>query len=456
MPFNSFEDYPMSWKPHLDRSERSLYRALARQLSDDIRSGVLRPGTKLPPQRELADFLDVNVSTVSKAFKLCALKGLLCATVGSGTFVSYDALCSANLMRPQERAVIDMGPTVPEPSANALLLDRMREMLAEPDAGRLFGYAAPGADEWQRDAAVELMERCGHRADRGRILFAAGAQSALTAVLAAMFQKGEKLAVDAHTYPGVKTAASMLGLQLVPVDSGPDGMDVDMLEALCRSEKIRGLYLIPTCHNPTTANMPDSSRARIAQIVRQSGCLLVEDGAYRMLHGGGRSVCDLVPGQGAYILSLSKGIAPGLRMAYLSVPEQWRPAVADALYSLNVATAPMMAELSARLILSGEYERILELHLRNTRERNQIVDRYFPGGVCLGSERDIFRWLRLPERYTGAEFEALALSRGVQVFGAERFAVGNAIPERAVRLSICAPDTPEALEEGLRALAALL
>lgn len=77
MPYNSFADYPMSWKPVLDRNSRPLYLALARQLADDVMNGILLPGTKLPPQRELADFLDINVSTVSRAFRLCSDKGLL-------------------------------------------------------------------------------------------------------------------------------------------------------------------------------------------------------------------------------------------------------------------------------------------------------------------------------------------------------------------------------------------
>ena len=55
MPYNSFADYPMSWKPVLDRNSRPLYLALARQLADDVMNGILLPGTKLPPQRELAD-----------------------------------------------------------------------------------------------------------------------------------------------------------------------------------------------------------------------------------------------------------------------------------------------------------------------------------------------------------------------------------------------------------------
>lgn len=152
MPVNSFENYPMSWKPNLDKTTRSLYLTLAKQLEADIQNGILLPGTKLPPQRELADYLDVNVSTVSKAFKQCELKGLLSATVGSGTFVSYDALYSGNLMVGHRReTIINMGPTSPEQSGNELLLKMAQELLNEPQAKRLFSYYAKGADEWQKE-----------------------------------------------------------------------------------------------------------------------------------------------------------------------------------------------------------------------------------------------------------------------------------------------------------------
>ena len=71
MPINSFEHYPMSWKPEIDKSQKPIYQALAGQLEQDIMNGLLLPGTKLPPQRELADYLDLNLSTISKAFKVC-------------------------------------------------------------------------------------------------------------------------------------------------------------------------------------------------------------------------------------------------------------------------------------------------------------------------------------------------------------------------------------------------
>lgn len=56
MPINSFENYPMSWKPTIDKTEKPIYKAIAEKLEQDILQEVLLPGTKLPPQRELADF----------------------------------------------------------------------------------------------------------------------------------------------------------------------------------------------------------------------------------------------------------------------------------------------------------------------------------------------------------------------------------------------------------------
>ena len=82
MPFNSFDDYPMSWRPGRAELYAPIYQSLADLLEQDIHSGALPAGTKLPPQRELADFLDLNPSTVTKAYKLCEVRGLVHAVVG--------------------------------------------------------------------------------------------------------------------------------------------------------------------------------------------------------------------------------------------------------------------------------------------------------------------------------------------------------------------------------------
>lgn len=134
MPFNSFENYPMSWKPSIDKSSRSLYKTLADKLEQDIVGGNLLPGIKLPPQRELADFLDINVSTVTKAFKECEQKGLLCAKIGSGTYVAFDALSNVRLLTDETpKHIIEMGATVPDYKANELLMQQLLGIVKEPD-----------------------------------------------------------------------------------------------------------------------------------------------------------------------------------------------------------------------------------------------------------------------------------------------------------------------------------
>ena len=89
MPVNSFDDHPLSWRPRRDAPGGGpVYLALAAQLADDIAAGLLPPGAKLPPQRELADYLDIDFTTVTRAYGVCRERGLIYGVTGRGTFVA--------------------------------------------------------------------------------------------------------------------------------------------------------------------------------------------------------------------------------------------------------------------------------------------------------------------------------------------------------------------------------
>ncbi|WP_246615247.1 aminotransferase-like domain-containing protein [Clostridium thailandense] len=447
----------MTWKPVIDRSVKSIYLSLANQLEQDIIGGTLLPGTKLPPQRELADFLDINVSTVSKAFKVCELKGLLSATIGSGTFVSFDALANAYLLTEGGlQSLIEMGATIPEASSNKTLMLQLKNMVNEPNSCRWFNYNRPSDTLWQKDAAVMLMKKCGYDTDRESILFSNGGQNAITAILAGLFKYGDKIGVDPHTYSGVKTSAAMLGIQLVPIKQSHNEMSEDALIYACKNENLKGIYLIPGYQNPTTHIMSLARRKVLGQIAEEHNILVIEDGTYHLMSEPISAVASFASERTIYIASLSKSVAPGLRLAYVSVPKMYKIPLSKALYNMNVSVSPLMAELSARLIVSGKINDIIEKHKKNTIERNKMVNEYLSQYDCRGDEKCIFRWLYLPTNVTGTKFEALALEHGVQVYAAERFAVGNTIPEKAVRLAICAPETVEELKRGLKILQQLL
>lgn len=458
MPINSFENYPMSWKPSIDKTEKPIYQALARQLEQDIVNGVLLPGTKLPPQRELADYLDLNVSTISKAFKVCELKGLLSASVGSGTFVSYGALSNAYLLEDTKpKHLIEMGATLPDNASYEPLMLQLKSMLQEPDYEKWFGYGRTGESLWQKDAAIKLIRRGGFETTVDHILFANGGQNAIAATLASLCKPGDRIGVDHHTYPGLKTVAAMLSVQIVPIKSVNDEMSPTAFEYACKNENIKGIYLIPDYHNPTATFMSVENRKEIAAIAKKYKQFIIEDASYHLL--GEKplpAVASFAPEQVIYIASLSKSLAPGLRLAYVAVPSQFKEKISKALYNINITVSPLLAELTARTIVSNQFEVLIEGHQEQTIRRNQLVNQYLADYTCIGAETGIFRWLLLPDKMTGADFETLAAEHGVQVYAAERFVVGNSCPERAVRISVCAPKTIEELEQGLIILSRLL
>ena len=88
MPVNSFDSYPLTWKPDKAKLTQPYYKALAENLEETIKSRRLAPGAKLPPQREIADYLDLNYTTITRAYSLCEKKGLIYGVVGRGTFVA--------------------------------------------------------------------------------------------------------------------------------------------------------------------------------------------------------------------------------------------------------------------------------------------------------------------------------------------------------------------------------
>lgn len=457
MPHNSFENYPMSWRPILKKGAEPLYISLAAQLENDIASGILRPGTKLPPQRELADFLDINVSTVSRAFKICSQKGLLSGTIGSGTYVTYD-ICTniftaSTFNKPQ---LIELGSMMPETIPQDEVVSLFQKMLTEPDFGKLFQYSH-GISDWQREAAAKLMNRVGCTASADRVLTASGGQNAIAAIFAGLFKPGDRLGVDPLVYPGLKSAAKLFGIQLVAIQQENGEMSEAGLRYAIKNDNIRGIYVMPDCQNPTTHTMTAECRKMIARIAKEFHLIVIEDGINSLLLEEKRSTIYAdAPEQTIFLLSLSKTVNPALRLAYLAVPERYYTKMDNALYNINLSQSALLQEIASRLIVSGQLETLLERRCKGLIRRNQLTDRVLNHCEVWGNSTSLNRWLCLPHGITGAQFEHLASEQGVLVYGSERFAVGKDAPVGAVRLAICAPDSMNELERGLTILDELL
>lgn len=444
----------MSWRPDLSGTAGPKYLALASLLEADIQSGALKAGTKLPPQRELADFLDVNLSTISRAFKLCEQRGLLSASVGSGTFVSSGATTEPILIcGGGDPRIIEMGAIVPAVESNNHVKQYMEQLLKRPDALNLLSYGAPEGTKRHREAGAAWMERSGLHTDSQHIILAAGGQNALTAALGALFERGDKVGTDPLTYPGVKTAAKMLGIHLVPVQSRNGEMTEEGIRFALRHENIKGIYVIPDFHNPTTHIMSAGTREMIARLARETGLLVIEDGLNDLLEETpSPPIASFAPGHIVYLSSLSKTVSAGLRTAFIHAPDRHHQGLVTALYSMNISISPLLATVSAGLIEDGIADEIIAERKRKITERNLIVNEMLAGYAVAGTLTCPLRYLQLPDHFTGERFERCAEEAGVQVYGAERFAIGSGPAPRTARIAVTTPPTLETLAEGLRRL----
>ena len=110
MPINSYDNYPLTWRPDKQKLKRPYYRSLIQQLEQDILKNKLQKNTQLPSQRELADYLDLNFTTVGKAYKYGIEKGLLYTNIGSGTFISPNVFESITISTNEvTEHIIDFG-----------------------------------------------------------------------------------------------------------------------------------------------------------------------------------------------------------------------------------------------------------------------------------------------------------------------------------------------------------
>ena len=119
MPVNNYDNYPMTWKPIIKPIAMPIYKQLIAQLVQDVKTRVLNPGDKMPPQRELADFLDVNLTTITRVYKRGEELGILSARVGKGTFISFDVNVDEQLLyNDQYQNIIQMATIYPPYNGN--------------------------------------------------------------------------------------------------------------------------------------------------------------------------------------------------------------------------------------------------------------------------------------------------------------------------------------------------
>jgi DNA-binding transcriptional MocR family regulator len=438
------------------RGQRSgpIYSAIADAIGREIEAGRLKPGSRLPTQRELARQLGVTLTTVTRAYAEAQRRGWLSGEVGRGTFVRPSAL---EIDAP-EQGVLDLAVNalMPLPYMEELA-DRLTAAIPRSAGARVFAYQHHAGARHNRAAGAAWMGWAGLDAPVDRVIVTAGGQHALLMALSALTRPGDELLVEALTYPGVIDLAGQLDLRLRTVAIDGDGIVPESLEQACRQSKPAALYCVPSFQNPTSAMMSEPRRQQIAAVAVRHHLTVIEDDVYGFLAPDTKPLATYLPEELCfYVTSTSKSIAPGIRIGYVMVPGAMVERIAVLVLRTVVNAPPAMAELATSLITDGVAGRIVEWKRKEIAARQAIATRILAGLPLQTHPMSPHVWMRLPEPWRTENFVSRARHRGILLNSADAFAVGHETEAQAVRLALGPPATRSALEDGLTELMRLV
>ncbi|MDQ0188876.1 PLP-dependent aminotransferase family protein [Alicyclobacillus cycloheptanicus] len=448
----------MSW--HLDFDDNaSIYRQIVEFIEEKIRNGELPPGSPLPPERKLAEWLKVNRSTVSVAYDELRSKGLIRSRQGSGTRVSEDAW-GLDFRAPDWTGYLSQGifqPTVPmvrriweenqkttninlargEMSSELWPTAQLRALTAQLSTPVQLGYGNPrGEDSLRSAVSKHLANQHEIKVSQRQILITAGSQQGLLLVIQSLLRPGDAVALERPSYAYSLPLFASAGVRMFPVPVDEDGLLPDEVVTLYRKHRIRMVFITPTYQNPTGTVLTHERRQRLIEICTDLRIPIVEDNAHGdlTLPGSPQPPAPLAAMEGAeqqviYLGTLSKTFAPGLRIGWMTGPPSVIDRIAGIREQMDFGISGITQAIAAQVLATGIWEQnMVRLRSELMRRRNAMVrslSQIFDGELEFAVPQGSYHiWAKLNKPLREQELAEATIRHGVvvvpgSVYGAE-------------------------------------
>jgi DNA-binding transcriptional MocR family regulator len=434
---------------HVDKQgDTFLYRQVIDVIAENIDTGTLLPGDRLPSLRKMSKTVGVSIPTVRQAYIELERRRRVESRPQSGYYVRHR---SANdLVRPTRTSAVKpaslrcrslmervydginnpnlvplgiANPSMAKPAAKSLHRIMKRVMAKAED--RSIGYASTlGEPLLRRQIAYRYLDAVGAQVDPDQICITNGGQEALLLALSAVASHGDVIAVETPTYHGLLELIDSLGMLAVEVETCPEeGVSVSDLERTLEKHPVKACMFSTTLGNPLGVTMPAADREKLIHLLEKHDVALVEDDVYGDLRfDGQRPIPAQFAGSKARILtcgSFSKTAASGYRIGWV-VAGQSIDQVARLKRAFSCSSGLLQQLTLAEFLASGDYDRHLKLLTpvlkRNSERMRAMVAEHFPaetrtsrpvGGSVL--------WLELPRNCNAEKLFDDAISAGISI-----------------------------------------
>jgi DNA-binding transcriptional MocR family regulator len=442
------------WIADIPAGSGPRYLAIANAIGAAMDRGALAPGDRLPPHRSLAAALGVDLTTVTRAYAEARKRGFLDSAVGSGTFIRRFS------GEDSPQVSVDMSMNIPPAPADISLRDMLRDGLAKvlrgADIATLMAYrAGAGSREERAAGAAWLAPVCGP-VPAGRILVCSGAQSAMLAVASSFLRAGDVVATEAMTYPGFRALAGHMGLRMAGVATDSEGLLPEALDEICRRDAPKAIYCTPSIQNPTATSMSLNRREAVLAVASRHAIPVIEDAAYALYpHNPLPSLSALAPNLVYHIATTAKSLSPGLRLAYIVLPEDVPPAaVITSLRATSMMASPLLVSLVTGWVRDGTAAAILAGIRAEAVARQSIAAAMLPRELIAAHPEGLHIWLTLPSEWPRTEFVSYVRTQGLALVPSDAFIATPGAPvPNAVRVALGVAADHGRLTQALKSLA---
>jgi len=434
---------------------KSEFLKLADAIAADIADGTLKPGDRLPPQRNFAYDRKIAVSTAGRVYTELLRRGLVVGEVGRGTFIAGDA--KRGVAAPSEpRGIrIDLEFNYPIlPDQTALIAKSLSGLEKTAALDVALRQATSVGTPAMRDAAAAYLSQGAWSPSPDQFVFTGNGRQSIAAALATVVPTGGRCGVEALTYPFIKGAAAKLGISLVPLAMDDDGLRPDSVQKAHREANLSAIYIQPVIQNPLCMTMSANRRADLLRVVGKLNLPVIEDNVYGFLDDE-PPLAALAPDSCIVIESLSKKVAPGLTLGFIVPPRRLRESVIASVRSGGWTASGFAFAAAQRLMSDGTVAELARLKRLDARARQRLAADRLSGFDIQTSEKCYHLWLTLPPHWRSQTFVTAAARRDIALTPSTTFAVTSGHAPNAVRLALAAP-TMDQLDPGLRTLVALL
>ena len=418
---------------HVELGSRGLRAGLERELREAVRRGRLKPGTRLPSSRTLAADLGVARNTVAHAYAQLVAEGWLESHRGRGTSVARDLPEATLATEPgadEPRPRYDLSPGVPDVAGfprDAWTAAYRRALLSAPAESLAYGDAL-GHPRLRAALAAYLGRARGVHTNAGQIVICNGATHGLSMLAAALSQtRRASVAMESHCFPIYRRVAVQQGLTVTALPLDGDGARVDQLGRMSAA----AVVLTPAHQFPTGVPLSSPRRAEVLEWARAADGLVIEDDydgefRYDQTRIGALQADD--PEHVVYLGSLSKALAPGLRLGWMAVPRRWLEPLLQVRRGSDLHPGVGEQLGLAEYIECGDFDRHLRAARLRYRRRRESLEHALTARArplpLRGVPAGLHGLVELPGGHqTELEVVARAAERGLALAGLSSFRV---------------------------------